>query len=92
VLFGSQNEALPDGKVARRRRGQSAMGDLSGDGKLDLVVVSGSSLTIYLGGGDGTFAPPRAYAAGGRVSVADLGGDGELEIIAESSVLRGTAR
>ncbi|HXC32975.1 MAG TPA: VCBS repeat-containing protein, partial [Verrucomicrobiae bacterium] len=44
--------------------------DLNGDGILDLLVSSESpafSFSIFLGNGDGTFQPPRAFAPTGAV-------------------------
>ncbi len=48
-----------------------ATGDFTGDGKLDLAIANanGSSVSVLLGNGDGTFQPQVTYAVGGaRVS------------------------
>ena len=62
--------------------------DVTGDGILDVVVVSGGStdphLAILAGNGDGTFDDPLRYAlaAEGRdLSIADLDEDGFLDIV-----------
>src|SRR5437867_2924286 len=36
--------------------------DLNGDGKLDLVTVNYSTLSVLLGNADGTFQPPQNFA------------------------------
>jgi hypothetical protein len=62
-----------------------ATADFNGDGKLDLVVpnVSGTTVSILLGNGDGTFQTQTQYQAGYApiaVGVADFNGDGKLDL------------
>jgi len=65
-----------------------AIGDLSGDGHPDLAVAnsdyfSGSTVSVLLGNGDGTFGIRNDYGTGlGPISVAigDLNVDGKLDL------------
>lgn len=66
---------------------QIAVGDFNGDGKLDLAVVEGvgySSVSVFLGNGDGTFQHPKEYAMhyGPFAAVTgDFNGDGKLDLV-----------
>src|SRR5687767_8078961 len=67
--------------------GNVALGDLDGDGKLDLVVAcgKGKSVPVFLGQGDGRFRPapggPVKLADGpGDMVLSDLNGDGKLDL------------
>ena len=60
-----------------------AAGDINNDSKIDLVVGTGSSVSIWLGKGDGSFTQGNSYASAnstGFVTVADLDGDGNADI------------
>jgi len=68
-----------------------AVGDFNGDGKLDLAVanecgvtcVSGGTVSILLGNGDGTFSLKSSPGVGyspHSVAVADFNGDGKLDL------------
>jgi hypothetical protein len=64
----------------------AAVADLTGDGNPDLIVANGSSSTVsvFLGNGDGTFRPAATYRVGldpDAVAVADLNGDGIPDLI-----------
>jgi hypothetical protein len=66
-----------------------AVGDFNNDGNLDVVVAnggsSGSTVSILLGNGDGTFQSATHYSTGGTspsaVKVADFNQDGKPDIV-----------
>jgi hypothetical protein len=63
--------------------------DFNKDGKMDLAVDDGVSISIYLGDGTGAFTPTGSYATidnTGVLSGADLDGDGNVDLYS------GTAR
>src|SRR5713226_1965687 len=52
-----------------------AIGDFNGDGKPDLAVVNfnSASVSVFLGNGDGTFAPQITFATGAQPSSVAVG-------------------
>jgi hypothetical protein len=64
-----------------------AVGDLDGDGRLDLAVANANEgmVGVLLGHGDGTFAAQLDYPVAGQaadVGIGDLDGDGRLDLAA----------
>ena len=73
-----------------------AVGDLNGDGKLDLAIAnhglpggpSGGSVSILLGNGDGTFTAAASPGTGNgayAVAIADFNGDGKADLAVTNS-------
>jgi len=70
-----------------------ALGDINGDGKLDLAVANytDNTVTILLGNGDGTFlrgsgSAPSVGAGPTAVAMGDFNGDKNLDLVVANSV------
>ncbi|HYQ88774.1 MAG TPA: T9SS type A sorting domain-containing protein [Candidatus Binatia bacterium] len=63
------------------------VGDLDGDGNLDLASTGGGAVSVLRGNGNGTFGAPQSYKAfgAGALALADLNGDGSLDLIAANA-------
>ncbi|MGD0629286.1 MAG: FG-GAP-like repeat-containing protein [Terracidiphilus sp.] len=60
-----------------------ASGDINKDGKIDLVINNSSTISTWIGNGDGTFTQGQSYATiatDGFISVDDLDGDGNPDV------------
>jgi len=80
--FGDGTFASNQGPLITGSRPRSVViGELDGDGILDVVVANAQSddVSVLLGNGDGTFAAQQTYPAGiapQSVAISDLDGDG----------------
>jgi hypothetical protein len=63
--------------------GAIAVGDFNNDGLLDFAVVSGTTIQVFLGKGNGTFQPPVVSTLAENVATmvaGDFNGDGNLDL------------
>jgi hypothetical protein len=63
-----------------------AVGDVNGDGRLDMVTANrlGNNVSVLLGDGSGGFAAATSFAVGSSprsVALGDVNGDGRLDIV-----------
>ena len=66
-----------------------ALGDVNGDGHLDIVTANfySNDVSVLLGMGDGTFQPQNRFAVGDyplSIALGDVNGDGHLDIVTAS--------
>jgi hypothetical protein len=62
---------------------QTFVGDYNGDGKVDILGVSGSNIAVWLGNGNGTFQPPVLTPISGEEGLTaggDWNGDGAADV------------
>jgi hypothetical protein len=67
--------------------GRVTVGDVTGDGRPDIVSANGNDVTVVANHGDGTFAAPMTYVAGKTISqtaIGDVNGDGKGDLAVAS--------
>jgi hypothetical protein len=76
---------LPDSFDTQTASFYTALADLNGDGKPDLIrTIPGTGVGVQLGLGSGSFAPGTYQTAGalpGPILVADFNNDGKLDVV-----------
>ncbi len=86
--FGSPSLYLTGAGTDRSR--ELDIGDLNGDGILDLATINqaSSTITVLLGNGDGTFGNRVDFPSGGVnvIAIADMNGDGRADLIDDNCV------
>ena len=92
VLLGNGNGTLQSPVPSSTAKGpvRVAVGELNGDGVLDLVVATsaGKSVSVLLGAGDGTFQPRHDYQIASKANdmiLADLNNDGKVDVAVAAS-------
>jgi hypothetical protein len=82
LLLGNGDGTFRQGVTLPSTSTPVATADFNGDGKPDLAVGTPSGIGIYLGKGDGTFAPPAVIPGSSAACIAtgDLNGDGKPDI------------
>ena len=69
-----------------------AVGDLNGDGKLDIAVTENNGMAVLLNNGNGTFGTATYYASGINsqsqmgIAIGDLNGDKKNDIVTTDSL------
>ncbi len=86
VVYNLGSFDMPSGAI---------VGDFNADGTVDIALANdgASTVTVLLGGGDGTFGPSAGAKVGGMphfVAVGDFNGDGKADLAVTNSVSSGT--
>lgn len=80
-------QSYPSTSTSTAAIAEFALGDLNGDGAVDLVGADVAGLVVLLGSGSGVFGAATRYPVGlltTSVALADVSGDGKLDVLVGS--------
>jgi hypothetical protein len=98
VVFGTSSCTLATTKTdsgigINTTAGAMAVGDVTGDGKADIVALTYNKLWVSTGNGDGTFNSASSTTVASNtqaLALADLDGDGDLDAVVTDQPSGGT--
>jgi hypothetical protein len=83
IFLGNGNETFTLASTVAAGGASMQVGDINGDGKLDLAFTNQAGVGVLLGNGDGTFTPlaaPASNTGALSIALADFNNDGRLDI------------
>jgi Bacterial Ig-like domain (group 3)/FG-GAP-like repeat/FG-GAP repeat len=84
VLLGTGTGSFaPEVRYPGVGTSQVDVGDVNGDGRIDVISTGNDMLWVLVGNGDGTFQPAVGYPAGDgawAMAIADFNGDGGTDV------------
>jgi hypothetical protein len=91
-VFGELNFVSPSLALGLGPVDALTSGDLTGDGRVDVLIARNSTIEMHANAGAGTFAPPKVVSLGSATArdlvLVDLDLDGDLDVAA---AIEGTA-